>query len=67
MGSVMQNDYPRSWYAACTAIPKLRPALAGDVSCDVCVVGGGLAGLTVVLELARRGQSAVLLEANRIG
>jgi gamma-glutamylputrescine oxidase len=67
MVSGMQNDYPPSWYAASTAIPKLRPALAGDVSCEVCVVGGGLAGLTVVLELARRGHSAVLLEAKRVG
>lgn len=31
---------------------------------DVCVVGGGLAGLTTALELARRGKSVALLEAN---
>jgi gamma-glutamylputrescine oxidase len=67
MVSGMQNGYPRSWYAASTAIPAARAALAGAVSCDVCVVGGGLAGLTVALELARRGHSAVLLEAKRIG
>ena len=32
----------------------------------MCVIGGGLAGLTTALELARRGTSAVLLEARRI-
>jgi gamma-glutamylputrescine oxidase len=32
----------------------------------VCVVGAGLAGLTTVRELARRGRSVVLLEARRI-
>lgn len=38
-----------------------------DAECDVCVVGGGLAGLTTALELARRGRSVTLLEAQRIG
>jgi gamma-glutamylputrescine oxidase len=33
---------------------------------DVCVIGGGLAGLTTALELARRGKSVALLEARRI-
>jgi gamma-glutamylputrescine oxidase len=33
---------------------------------DVCVIGGGLAGLTTTLELARAGQKVVLLEASRI-
>jgi gamma-glutamylputrescine oxidase len=60
-------DYPHSWYAASASIPKPRQALAGAVFCDVCVVGGGLAGLTVSLELARRRKSVVLLEARRIG
>jgi len=37
------------------------------MSCEVCVIGGGLAGLTLSRELACRGKSVVLLEANRIG
>jgi gamma-glutamylputrescine oxidase len=40
--------------------------LAGRAEADVCVVGGGLAGLTTALELARRGVSVILLEARRI-
>lgn len=67
MVTEMQDGYPCSWYTASTAIPPPRGSLAGAVSCDVCVVGGGLAGITIGLELARRGQSVVLLEANRIG
>ncbi|PVE22062.1 FAD-dependent oxidoreductase [Microvirga sp. KLBC 81] len=43
-----------------------RPALEGRVKADVCVVGGGLAGLTVALELVRKGRKVCLLEANRV-
>ena len=62
-----QAEYPRSWYAATAQIPERRPELTGSMSCEVCVIGGGLAGLTLSRELARRGKSVVLLEANRIG
>jgi gamma-glutamylputrescine oxidase len=43
-----------------------RPALASDLDVDVCVIGGGLAGLTAAREIARSGWSVVLLEANRL-
>jgi gamma-glutamylputrescine oxidase len=62
-----QAEYPQSWYAATAQIPERRPELTGIMSCEVCVIGGGLAGLTLSRELARRGKSVVLLEANRIG
>lgn len=35
-----------------------------DIRCDVCVVGGGIAGLTAAYLLADAGQSVILLEAN---
>ncbi len=43
-----------------------RPALEGVIKVDVCVVGGGLAGLTTALELARKGRTVCVLEANRV-
>jgi glycine/D-amino acid oxidase-like deaminating enzyme len=43
-----------------------RPALAGDVDVDVCVIGAGLAGLTAARELARRRWSVAVLESNRV-
>ena len=56
-----------SYYAA-TAHPGAPwPALAGSVDCDVCVVGGGIAGCSTALHLAQRGLSVVLLEQQRIG
>src|ERR1700733_2450981 len=56
-----------SYYGA-TAHPAARcPALAERVECDVCVVGGGIAGCSVALHLAERGYRVVLVEERRIG
>ena len=55
-----------TWYEATAERGPLRPALKGPVEAEACVIGGGLAGLTTALELARRGVSVVLLEARRI-
>jgi len=49
-----------------TSVPSLpaRAALAGTVDTDVCVVGGGFAGLNTALGLAERGRpEVVVLEA----
>jgi gamma-glutamylputrescine oxidase len=46
--------------------PALAP-LAGQVAADVCVIGGGYAGLSAALGLAERGYSVLPLEAQRLG
>jgi glycine/D-amino acid oxidase-like deaminating enzyme len=43
-----------------------RPPLAVDTDADVCVIGGGLAGLTTAREIARTGWSVVLIDAGGI-
>ena len=58
--------YGESWYAANMVIAPRRPALSVDLDVDVCVIGGGLAGLTTAREIARRGWSVVLIEADRL-
>lgn len=57
----------RSWYAATAHAAPARPALAGRMDADVCIVGGGLAGCSTALELAGRGLRVVLLEERTVG
>lgn len=57
-----------SYYRASARGDVERPSLAGRVEAEVCVVGGGFAGLNTALGLAERGlRGVVLLEAERIG
>src|SRR6201996_7680768 len=44
-----------------------RSRLSFDLDVDICVVGAGLAGLTVALEAARLGASVVVLEGRHVG
>ena len=57
----------QSYYEASVTRPEPSPPLQGAVQADVLVVGGGFAGLSAALELAQKGLSVVLLEADRIG
>ena len=51
-----------------TACPSPNfSTLEGELHADVCVVGGGLTGVSTALHLAKSGISVALLEAQRIG
>lgn len=71
MGYLTVNDrpgeHPRSWYADTAGALPDHPPLSGEVRADVCVIGGGYAGLSAALHLAEAGRRVVLLEAHRIG
>ena len=54
------------WYEATRVASPERPRLNFDLDVDVCVIGAGLAGLTVAREVALRGWSVAVLEANRV-
>lgn len=55
-----------SWHEASVTRPPASPPLAGRVTADVAVVGGGYAGLSAALELAMRGHKVALLEARAL-
>lgn len=71
MNLLFANDraghYPQSLYAATRDAAPDRPALAGTVRADVCVIGAGYTGLSAALHLARAGRKVVVLEAHRAG
>src|SRR6267154_1802410 len=51
---------------AAAMLPE-RSRLTFDLDVDICVVGAGLAGLTVALESARLGASVAVLEGRHVG
>lgn len=60
----MTGMHASLWIA--TSKGQGRPRLDGDVDADVCVVGGGIAGLTTARLAQRDGRSVVVLDAGRI-
>src|SRR5437764_3096283 len=66
MNASERASYAPSWYTATMVPAPERGPLTFDLDVDVCVVGGGLAGLTTAREVARRGWSVAVLEANRV-
>ena len=54
------------WYEANSVARPARPRLNLDLDVDVCVVGAGLAGLTVAREIAQLGWSVAVLEAGEV-
>jgi gamma-glutamylputrescine oxidase len=64
---VPPSGHPESYYAATANAMPEHPTLRGSVYADVCVIGGGLTGVSAALHLAERNFDVVLLEAARIG
>ncbi|MFZ0838594.1 MAG: FAD-binding oxidoreductase [Xanthobacteraceae bacterium] len=59
-------DRTAAWYGRTAVAPPEFPTLTFDLDVDVCVIGGGLAGLTVAREIARRDWSVALIEAGHV-
>lgn len=59
--------HPESYYAAITApLPHFDP-LSGQAGTELCVVGGGITGLSAALHAAEAGMDVIVLEAARFG
>jgi len=60
------RQYPDTWYARTRDNQPIRPSLNAPHQSRICVVGGGLAGLSVAYELRRHGMPVTILEAGRL-
>jgi gamma-glutamylputrescine oxidase len=63
----MARTDEKNWYYASTPRTEHHAALAGEHRCDVCIVGGGISGLSAALHLAERGLRVALLEGRHLG
>lgn len=59
-------DQTVSVWMATSLVPQF-PALAESLHTEICIVGGGIAGLSIAYALAREGKSVVVLEGAQIG
>lgn len=57
----------RSWYEDSAGPRPEYPALDGDRTCDVVIIGGGFTGLSAAAHLAKAGTNVVLIDAYRFG
>lgn len=60
------SSYIDTYYRRTLATEESYAPAEGTLKTDICIVGGGLAGLTAALDLARAGRSVLLLEAQRV-
>ena len=60
------NEHSQSYWMLETPVVD-APPLTGDESCDVVVVGSGIAGLSTAYELARFGRSVIVIDRGGIG
>ncbi len=60
------SSYIDTYYRRTLATEESYAPAEGTLKTDICIVGGGLAGLTAALNLARAGRSVLLLEAQRV-
>ncbi|MFT7048537.1 MAG: gamma-glutamylputrescine oxidase [Halioglobus sp.] len=62
----IDSEHIDSWYAASADQSMVFPALQGEHTTDVCIIGGGFTGLSAAIHLRERGYSVTLLEANKL-
>ena len=61
------EPYIETYYRDTLHSNEERTPLMEDVDTDICVIGGGLAGLSTAIGLTEKSKKVILIEANRIG
>lgn len=55
------------WIESTKNIEKKYPELKDDIETDVCIIGGGLTGISLAYELYKVGLKVIVLEKDQIG
>lgn len=55
------------WIESTKDIEKKYPKLENKIETDVCIIGGGLTGISSAYELVKSGISVTILEKDQIG
>ncbi len=63
----MDGHYIDSYYTRSIGTPPCYETLDQTIRTNVCIIGGGLAGIATAFALKERGVETVLLESNRLG
>lgn len=67
MSTIHNDRHADSYYAASANVHSHRAKLESDETCDVCIVGAGITGLSAALHLAEQGYNVIVLEAHQAG
>ncbi len=62
---ITSGIHPSLWTA--TTQPRQYEKLSGDESCDVVIVGGGIAGVSIAYQLSKAGSKVILVEDGYLG
>ncbi len=61
----LRSGYP--YWLVAHGLPRTYPPLAGDISCDVAIIGGGITGALIAHNLVEAGFDTVVLDKRDIG
>ena len=67
MSDFLAEPYIETYYRDTLNTNEKRTPLSTNIDTDICVIGGGLAGLSTAIGLTEKNKQVVLIEANRIG
>ena len=61
------QKFDGTYYHSNSTSGPIFPKLIGEYKSDICIIGGGLTGISSALNLAETGHSVTLIEGMRIG
>lgn len=62
-----RGAWPATWFGEGVDFPEPFPRLKAEHTADLCVIGGGITGLSAALHAAQAGMSVIVLEGQRVG